>query len=343
MHDAADFRKASRREEATALAGEGDMHRRHTKNNIPIELLRALVTVVDTRSYTKAGDALELTQPAISSQITRLSQLLGGSIFAKGQGMTLTKRGLVVLQYARRLLAMNDELLATVGPNSVPHQLAIGLPAWMSYEQLITVFERCSATPMGQQVSFRCDRVERLVADLNMGSLDIAYLCNVIDPPRVAIAHFSEEMCWVKSPKLVLGSGAPVPLVSWPGTNPDRVAVAGLQENGMNFFIAFSAPEQSARTAAVAAGLGVMPMPVRTLTPELEVVRSGLPKLADIKAGIFARDGLELRPLVPLLRVLTETLAPRPLSGRARPAPRMRNLRRSAAGRRRGPARNKFL
>ena len=69
------------------------MHRRYAKKNIPIELLRALVTIVDTGSYTKAADALDLTQSAISSQIARLGRLLGGSIFAKGQGnMTPTKR-----------------------------------------------------------------------------------------------------------------------------------------------------------------------------------------------------------------------------------------------------------
>jgi DNA-binding transcriptional LysR family regulator len=122
-----------------------------------------------------------------------------------------------------------------------------------------------------------------------------------------------EEMCWVKSPNLVLAPGAPVPLVSWPGTNPDRVAVARLQECGMPFYVSFSAPENTAKLAAVAAGLGVMPIPVRSLTPEVEVVRGGLPALAEIKEGIFARDGLDLRPLASLLHALAETLAPRRL------------------------------
>lgn len=302
------------------------MHRRHAKKNIPIELLRALVTVVDTRSYTRSADALDLTQPAISAQIARLARLLGGNLFAKGEGLTLTKRGLLVLQYARRVLALNDELLAVAGPNSAPRQLLIGLPSWMGYGQLITAFERCTASPANQQVSFRCDRSERLIADLNMGSLDIAYICNITDPPRAAIAQFSEDMLWVKSPRLTLGSGAPIPLVSWPGTNPDRVAVAALQENGMNFFISFSAPDVAARLAGVAAGLGVMPIPARALMPEMEIVGDGLPRLPPIKAGIFAREGLDLRPLAALLRALTESLAPPPLR-EAAPSPLRAKIR----------------
>jgi hypothetical protein len=36
--------------------------------NIPTELLRTLVAVVDLRSFTKAAQSLGVTQPAVSSQ-----------------------------------------------------------------------------------------------------------------------------------------------------------------------------------------------------------------------------------------------------------------------------------
>lgn len=287
------------------------MHRRYAKKNIPIELLRALVTVVDTRSYTKSGDILDLTQSAISAQINRLARLLGGRLFAKGEGLTLTDRGLLALQYARRVLALNDELLALAGPNTAPRRLIVGLPSWMGYDQLIATFQGCAATPAHQQVSFRCERSERLIADLNAGSVDIAYLCNITEPPGVAVAQFAEPMVWAKSPRLVLGAGAPIPLVSGPGTHPDRLAVSALQERGMSFFVAFSAPDFSARLAGVAAGFGVMAIPVRSATPEMEILSGELPDLPPIKGGIFAREGLDLRPHSALLRTLTETLAPR--------------------------------
>ena len=291
------------------------MHRRYAKKNIPIELLRALVTIVDTGSYTKAADALDLTQSAISSQIARLGRLLGGSIFAKGQGnMTPTKRGLLVLQYARRMLSMNDELLTFAGPNSAPRQFVIGLPGWLGHQRLIEIFERCSASPTGELVSFRCDRVERLLGDLNVGSIDVAYLCNTINSPRSVIAQWSEPTVWMKSPKLALRPGAPIPLISWPGTTGDRVAVELLEGRGMQFFVAFSAPEFSARLAAVAAGIGVLATQARCIIPGIEIVRDGLPALPANKAGIYVRDGLNLDRHAPLLRTLTDLLVPHPLS-----------------------------
>ena len=49
--------------------------------NIPTDLLRTLIAVVDLRSFTKAAPSLGLTQPAVSAQIKRLQFLLGGEIF----------------------------------------------------------------------------------------------------------------------------------------------------------------------------------------------------------------------------------------------------------------------
>ena len=279
---------------------------------IPIELLRAVVAVSDNGSYTKAAKALNLTQPAISAQIARLGQLLGGSMFAKGSGITPTKRGIVALRYARRMLAMNSQLLALAGPNSAQHQLVIGLPSCMGYQNLISIFERCSDEQTDQRVTFRCDHVQTLVGDLNLGSIDIAYLCNAIDPPGIAITEWLERMVWVKSPKLILDDRVPIPLVGWPGTYSNQLAVEKLQKSSLSFFFSFAAPDFAARRAAVAAGLGVLPMPARIMTPDMEIIRAGLPELPDIKMGVFARDGLDLRSVRMLVHRLTEALAPGP-------------------------------
>jgi DNA-binding transcriptional LysR family regulator len=287
------------------------MHRRHAKKNIPIELLRALVTIVDTGSFTRAADTLDLTQSAVSSQITRLGQILGGNIFAKGLGnMKLTDRGTMVLQFARRLIAINDELLALAGPNAGPRRFVIGFPPWLGHQRLMEIFARCSASAPNEHVGFRCDRTERLIGDLDTGSIDVAHLCAAIEPPRDAVARWTEPLVWVKSPRLRLAPGGPIPLVGWPGTTGDRLAVELLQENGMHFFMSFSAPDFSARLSGVAAGLGVMVVPAQVVTPQLEIIREGLPKLPENKSGIFARVGLDLHRYATLLKALTEVLRP---------------------------------
>jgi DNA-binding transcriptional LysR family regulator len=291
------------------------MHRRHEKRNIPIELVRALVTIVDTGSFTRAADALNLTQSAVSAQISRLGRLLGGNIFAKGTGnMTLTDRGTMVLQFARRLIAINDELLAMAGPNSGPRRFMIGFPVWLGHQRHMEIFARCTASAPNERVGFHCDRTERLLGDLDTGAIDVAYLCTAIGPSREAVARWTEQMVWVKSPRLKLSPGGPIPLIGWPGTAGDRVAGELLRESGIHFYVSFSAPDYSARLSGVVAGLGVMAVPAQVVTAEMEIIRDGLPKLPENKSGIFARVGLDLRRYAALLKTLTDVLAPTPAS-----------------------------
>ena len=62
--------------------------------NIPTDLLRTLVTVVDLRSFTRAARSLGVTQPAISAQIKRLQTLLGYDLMDKSApGVSLTPHG----------------------------------------------------------------------------------------------------------------------------------------------------------------------------------------------------------------------------------------------------------
>src|SRR5687768_4467741 len=61
-----------------AQSGEGGREPKMT--NIPTELLRTLVTVVELRSFTRAAHALGVTQPAVSAQIKRLQSMLGGEL-----------------------------------------------------------------------------------------------------------------------------------------------------------------------------------------------------------------------------------------------------------------------
>ena len=50
------------------LRETGEMHRRYDGINIPIEIVRTLVAIADLGSYSKAGEKLGLSQPAISAR-----------------------------------------------------------------------------------------------------------------------------------------------------------------------------------------------------------------------------------------------------------------------------------
>src|SRR5882724_6632521 len=95
--------------------------------NIPTDLLRTLIAVIDLRSFTRAAQSLGVTQPAVSAQIKRLQLMLGVELFDKSApGVTLTARGEVLVNYARRMLALNDQMLESTAHDGGDARLRVG-------------------------------------------------------------------------------------------------------------------------------------------------------------------------------------------------------------------------
>src|SRR5215469_10204964 len=99
-------------------------------SNIPTELLRTFVAVVDMRSFTRAAQSLGITQPAVSAQVKRLQQLLGGDLMDKSApGVMLTPLGESVLGSARQMLAINDRILTlAAAPAAAATTIRVGVP-----------------------------------------------------------------------------------------------------------------------------------------------------------------------------------------------------------------------
>src|SRR5690348_406524 len=97
--------------------------------NIPTELLRTLIAVVDLRSFTKAAQSLGVTQPAVSAQIKRLQLLLDCELFDKSApGVSLTSSGELLVNYARRILSLNDQIVEMAVPGLGVRPLRLGVP-----------------------------------------------------------------------------------------------------------------------------------------------------------------------------------------------------------------------
>lgn len=83
--------------------------------NLDIGLLRTLIQVADCGSMTAAAGRLHMTQGAISQRIKRLEELFGGPLLERNQrGAGLTGAGERLLAKARKLVALNDDILATL-------------------------------------------------------------------------------------------------------------------------------------------------------------------------------------------------------------------------------------
>src|SRR5262245_52217985 len=98
--------------------------------NIPTDLLRTFVAICELGSFTKTAHMLDLTQPAVSAHMRRLESMIGADLIAKSlTGVVLTECGTEVLRHARRMLAINDQIVnGSSGVEAEPQVIRVGIP-----------------------------------------------------------------------------------------------------------------------------------------------------------------------------------------------------------------------
>lgn len=92
--------------------------------------LEYLVAVADTGTFIAAAQRMNVSQPALSSQIAEAEQRLGVTVFERSRsGATITPEGEALIEAARRVLDANRELmrLAAERDGDIVGELTIGV------------------------------------------------------------------------------------------------------------------------------------------------------------------------------------------------------------------------
>jgi DNA-binding transcriptional LysR family regulator len=264
--------------------------------NIPTELLRTFVAVVDMRSFTRAAQSLGITQPAVSAQVKRLQQLLGGDLMDKSApGVLLTPAGETVLDHARRMLAINDQILNLTGlPAAVAQTIRVGVPGDFVGETLWRTLARSRERWPDIRFHVKSSPSDVLVRDVRQAELDLAVAVSSGEPYDDARAHWIEEMVWVRAPLTRIEPGAPVPLVSHGDKCLAHRQVADtLDRAGLAYKMPFTETSLTSLMAAVGAGLGVMALP-RCVSRAADLAvwdDAPLPPLPAIVCNVCVRAG----------------------------------------------------
>lgn len=81
--------------------------------------LEIFVHVVDLQSFSRAGERLFLTQPAISTQIKMLERVVGRPLFdRRKRSLVLTEAGEALYAYARRFFTLAEEMESGIANTS---------------------------------------------------------------------------------------------------------------------------------------------------------------------------------------------------------------------------------
>jgi DNA-binding transcriptional LysR family regulator len=274
------------------------MQLRHGQN-IPIGILRSFVAISEHGSFTKAAEELHLTQPAISAQIKRLQRLVGGDVFIKkAMGVGLSELGLMVERYARRILALNDQVIGIAGRAPKTETIHIGIQSIFGRTVLSDVVNTIPITTTARY-RFVCGNASYLAEKLKSGYVDLVFMLSQTESRRGLLAEWNERPVWVRAPNFSLLDDEPIPYVSLEKGFINRKVLETLEEGNVPYRIVFSAVDLWNLTAAAEAGIGVLVTMERVLadlSDTLIVAKDRiLPRLPELRAGVFFREGFDVK------------------------------------------------
>ncbi len=262
--------------------------------NLPTELLRAFITVIEVASFTRAAEILGRTQPAVSLQVKRLEEVVGYALIErKGKQISLTERGEALAAHARQILRLNDLAVAQFERPDPSAKLRVGLPVDYAVNTLQACLTEVVHRFTETQIEIHCDLSKQLLSALRNNELDIAVALFDGDDQQFLFRNWKEQPIWVGAKDFEIPAGAEIPLVAHPYgcVYRDRMATA-LKLANKSWRIAYSSPGIGGVQRAVQDGLGLSCLTAPTVQSGMRKFseQDGLPVLAPLHIGLFARQ-----------------------------------------------------
>jgi DNA-binding transcriptional LysR family regulator len=270
---------------------------------LDIDQLRTFVAIADTGSFTRAAEIVHKTQSAVSMQMKRLEERVGRAVFERdGRGTRLTDEGDRLLDYARRIVRLNAECLASFAEAELVGRVRLGLPDDYADRYLPEILARFARSNPRAEVTVSCEPSPNLIERVQAGDLDLAIITHVDRRGPSEIVRV-EQLLWVTSARHAVHEESPVPLaMGRPNCDWRQSATEALESRARPFRIQYVSWNSTAVGAAVLAGLCVSVLPESALRAGMRVLgpSDGYPALPSCKIGLI-RNAREENPLADAL------------------------------------------
>jgi len=281
-----------------------------------LHLLRMFTAVAEHMSFTRAAEALYISQPAVSKAVSELEKQLDQPLFERGAGkLRLTEAGLLLAERGRAILAIErtaeEDLRALRG---LQHGvLRIGASTTIATYLLPPVIAAFLRQHPGVDLRLTIQNTLSIVSLLLDYQIDVALVEGPVADERIAQQAWRvDELAVIAAPDhpLVARAGkAGVPLallaeevflVREPGSGTRQVAEQALVERGARPKHTVELGSTEAIKQVVAAGFGLAIVSKATIPDEL-----ALRKLTVLRV-----QGLEIRRMLTRLRLVARTPGP---------------------------------
>jgi DNA-binding transcriptional LysR family regulator len=225
---------------------------------LDLDLLHTFVAIADHGGFAHAAKRVHRSQSAVSLQMQRLESMAGAALFKRaGRQMQLTDAGDLLLNRARKLLALNDETLQALRGTVVEGTVRLGATTDVAEDFLPGILKEFCAAHAGVKLEVVVERSHELVRAFRTGNLDLAIALG--ESPKGQVLG-KQKVMWIAAPDFKLDPAQPVPLVLLDAPCIFReLAINALDAHRIPWRIVYGTSSLSGLRAAVRAGLGVTP------------------------------------------------------------------------------------
>ena len=264
-------------------------------------LLRSFVAIIDTGSFTRAGERVHLTQSTISQQMRRLEQQIGCPLLDRsGRQVVATAEGEQLLGLARRILALLAQAEEQVSEGSI--SLSLGVPEDFAAGAITPVLAAFARDYPEVRLEVESGLSHHIWQRFAAGELDLA-LVKQVRGQGSPLASWREPLVWVDSRDWPAKGRDPLPLVAFPSEGLYRRQMTeALDGLGRRWRIAYVSASLASLQGAVSAGIGVSLLPKR-LMPADQLALTQWPKVAPVELALHA-GGSGSEPLTRLSAAL---------------------------------------
>jgi DNA-binding transcriptional LysR family regulator len=264
------------------------------RQNIPTDLLRTFMKAIELGSFTRTGRQIGRTQSAVSLQVRRLEEIVDAQLFQRdAHKLQLTPEGQSLAQYARRILALNDEALASMRQPSVAGRIRLGAPHEYTASLLPDFLGKFAQSHPNVMLEVTSDLSRNLLKRQSNGELDLVVALHDATDPDEGRLIFTEPLVWITGEDHERHLQSPLPLVLAPPPCIYRNRMLqSLNGQSRTCRITYLSSSYNGIIAAVRAGLGVTVMAGSTIPPGVRQLneRNSLPSLGQSQLRLHSGE-----------------------------------------------------
>lgn len=251
---------------------------------LDLKLLATFVRAAHSGTFSATALQVGRTQSAVTMQIRRLEEALGGqNLFHRsGSGVRLTGKGERFLAYAERILKIHDEAVSALSGKGLQGSIIFGSPEDYLIAFFPTLLKSFGALYPDVEIKVVSAPTVELRTLLHARQVDLALIStpNLLEDARDIVR--TEPLVWVGSkPTLELHDFGDIIPLALPALNAmdHRAAIDAMARGGLRYKISYASNSIAGLIAVARSGLAISVMTKKPVPPDLFVLNAPLPQL----------------------------------------------------------------